>query len=115
LCQRLEKEGIIEPSVSTWLNPVVLVRKKDVNLRIIADLRRLNDLVRLDAYELPKIQELLVKIRDMKYFSVIDLKDGFFQIPIHPLDREKTTFAVNGNLKQFKRMPQGFKNSPAIF
>lgn len=27
-----------------------------------------------------------------KYFTAIDLKDGFFQIPIRECDKEKTTF-----------------------
>lgn len=51
----------------------------------------------------------------MNYFSIIDLKDGFFQIPIEVTDREKTTFKVGSKLMQFTKMPQGFKNSPAIF
>jgi hypothetical protein len=51
----------------------------------------------------------------MKYFSLIDLKDGFFHIPIKKEDREKTTFYTGKKLMQFIRMAQGFKNSPAIF
>jgi hypothetical protein len=51
----------------------------------------------------------------MEYFSLIDLKDGFFQIPIKSEDRPKTTFYTGKKLMQFKRMPQGFKNSPAVF
>ncbi|KRH92645.1 DNA dependent reverse transcriptase [Pseudoloma neurophilia] len=49
-------------------------------------------------------------------FSLIDLKDGYFQVPLHSEDREKTTFLTPDNrLMQFKVMSQGYKNSPAIF
>jgi hypothetical protein len=115
LCKEMECSGIITGSKSEWLNPVVLVRKPSGKLRFCIDLRRLNDCVTLDAYNLPRIDEVFIAIRDMKYFSVIDLKDGYFQIPIEESDQEKTTFAVGNRLMKFKMMPQGFKNSPAIF
>lgn len=68
-----------------------------------------------DEFEIPKIAELISQLRDMKYFSVIDLKDGFFHINIRPQDKEKTTFYTGSRLMQFVKMPQGYKNSPAIF
>lgn len=45
----------------------------------------------------------------------MDLKDGFFQVDIRPEDREKTTFSTGERLMQFKKMPQGYKNSPGVF
>lgn len=115
LIMNLESRGIIEPSVSQWLNPVVLTRKRSGELRFCVDLRRLNDLVILDEFQIPKINELLNELHDKKYFTLIDLKDGFFQIEIRKEDREKTTFYTGSRLMQFVRMPQGYKNSPAIF
>ncbi|KAG0439141.1 Retrovirus-related Pol polyprotein from transposon opus [Dictyocoela muelleri] len=52
----------------------------------------------------------------MKFFSIIYLKDGFFHVKLHDEDKLKTTFldAYNRPM-QFTVMPQGFKNSPAIF
>ena len=115
LVNDLEQRGIVEPSKSTWLNPVVLVEKKSGEMRFCVDFRRLNKLVRLDGYELPNIQQLISKLGGKKWFTVIDLKDGFFQIPIEHKDKEKTTFFTGTRLMQFRKMPQGFKNSPAIF
>jgi hypothetical protein len=114
LVDELEQKGIVEESVSLWLNPVVLVRKKNGKLRFCVDFRRLNELVELDSYQIPKISEITGMLRDQKYFSTIDLKDGFFQVPIAPGDREKTTFFTGKKLMQFKNMPQGYKNSLAI-
>jgi hypothetical protein len=114
LTRELEDEGVIEESNSLWMNPVVLVRKKNGELRFCIDFRKLNDLVDLDHYEIPKISELLGLLRDAKIFTLIDLKNGFFNIDLAEKDREKTTFFTGTRMMQFKRMPQGFKNSPDI-
>jgi hypothetical protein len=75
----------------------------------------LNEKVEPDGFELPKISEIISVLRDQKYFTRLDLKDGFFQIPIRKEDKEKTAFFTGKKLMQFTRMPQGFRNSPAIF
>lgn len=115
LVQDLEKKGIIEESNSSWLNPVVLVRKKTGEFRFCVDFRRLNDIVDLDGFEILKIQELISLLHRKSYFTSIDLKDGFFQIPIREEDKVKTAFYAGKRLMQFRKMPQGFKNSSAIF
>jgi hypothetical protein len=79
------------------------------------DLRRLNDIVVLDEFEIPKISELIHQLHGMKYFTRIDLKDGFFQVKIEKEDCQKTAFFTGNRLMQFTCMPQGYKNSPAIF
>lgn len=115
LVDDLVERDIVEKSTSSWLNPCVLVRKKNGKLRFCGDFRKLNDLVEIDGFEIPKIQELISLLHGKKYFTCIDLKDGFFQIPIRECDKEKTAFYTGKRLMQFKKMPQGFKNSPAIF
>ena len=52
LVNDLERRGIVKPSVSVWLNPVVLVRKKTGALRFCIDFRKLNDLVDLEFQEI---------------------------------------------------------------
>lgn len=115
LVKNLEAEGVIEKSNSCWLNPVVLTRKRNVDLRFCLDLRRLNDAVTLDEFEIPNIGEILGQLHNKKYFTLIDLKDGFFQIEIEKEDKEKTAFYTGSRLMHFVRMPQGYKNAPAIF
>lgn len=108
LVDELEKKGIVEKNTSTWLNPVVLVRKSNGSLRFCMDFRRLNDEVELDRFALPKISELIHSLHGKKIFTTIDLEDGFFQIPIAECDKEKTTFYTGRRLMQFTRMPQGY-------
>ena len=62
------------------------------------------------------MSELIRTLYNKKHFSIIDLKDGYFQVPLSIQDREKTAFLTpDKRLFQFKVMPQGYKNSPAIF
>lgn len=55
LTENMEKKGIIERSNSMWLNPVVLIKKRDISYRFTVDFRRLNDLVDPDGFEIPRI------------------------------------------------------------
>ena len=64
---------------------------------------------------MPSIEKMLTSLRDQSFFSKIDLKDGFFQVPLRRSDYSKTDFKVKYRLYEWKRMPMGFKNSVAIF
>ena len=110
----LEK-GIISPSTSPWASPIVLVHKKSGDLRFCIDYRRLNQITRNDAHPLPGVDDLLDAVRNAKYFTSLDLKSGYWQIPVHPDDREKTAFVTHGGLYEFNRMPFGLATAPATF
>jgi len=101
-------EGVIRPSSSPWSSPVVIVRKKDGKLRFCVDFRRLNKVSKKDAYPLPQINATLDKLRGARYLSTIDLKNGYWQIPLTPESQPLTAFTVAGKgLFEFTVMPFG--------
>ena len=61
-----------------------------------------------DAYPIPRIDESLSKLGDAKFFTTLDLGSAFWQVPLRKQDREKTGFACELGLFQWKRMPFGF-------
>ncbi|KAL7838305.1 hypothetical protein AOLI_G00267090 [Acnodon oligacanthus] len=107
--------GIIEESNSSYASPVVQVRKKNGELRMAVDYRKLNYLTKKDAYPLPRIEETFTLLSGSKWFSVHDLKSGYYQLEVEPSDRPKTAFTTPFRTWQFRRMPQGLTNLPATF
>ena len=108
-------QGIIRTSTSPWVSPIVLVRKKSGEIRFCVDYRKLNQITRHDAHPLPRVDDLLDSVGSAKYFTTLDLKSGYWQIPIHPDDREKTAFVTESGLYEFNRMPFGLRTAPATF
>lgn len=112
----LLEDGMIEKSESPYSSPVVLVRKKDGNWRMCIDFRQLNENSEQDAYPMPHIQPILNRLRNANFLSTIDLRNGYWQIPIRADCRKYTAFCVPGRgLFQWKVMPFGLHSAPATF
>src|SRR5699024_8582773 len=100
---------------SDWLFPLVIIKKKNGEIRMANDLRKLNDITKKDSYPMPRIDEIFERLSQAKVYSRIDLRKGYYQIMLREEDREKTAFAFNGRLYHFKRMPFGACNAPQTF
>ena len=106
---------MIEPSKSPWACGVVMAKKKGGQLRFCCDFRYLNAVTIKDAYPIPRIDESLSKLGDAKFFTTLDLGSAFWQVPLRKQDREKTGFACELGLFQWKRMPFGLCSATATF
>ena len=113
--EMLMEYDMIEPSKSPWACGVVMAKKKGGQLRFCCDFRYLNAVTIKDAYPIPRIDESLSKLRDAKFFTTLDLGSAFWQVPLRKQDREKTGFACEMGLFQWKRMPIGLCNATATF
>ena len=111
----MHRLGVIEESQSPWASPVLLVPKKDGTQRFCTDFRRLNAVTKSDVFPLPRIDDIMDKLGRCQFFTSIDLKHAFWQIPMKPEDREKTAFICGYKLWQYRQMAFGLKNSPATF
>ena len=109
------EHGVIEQSKRDWAAPLVAVQKKDQTLRLCVDYRRLNTSLKSNAYSMPRVDELIDRVRSAKYVSTLDLTKGYWQVSVAESDREKTAFITPYGLFQFKRIPFRFKGAPAIF
>ena len=106
--------GVIEPSRSPWGAPVFIAYRNN-KPRMVIDLRRLNEQVVADEFPLPRQDEILQSLEGSQYLTTLDALAGFTQLSISPEDREKLAFRSHRGLYQFKRMPFGYRNGPAIF
>jgi hypothetical protein len=108
-------QELVENSDSPWASPVVLVKKKNGEVRFCIDYRRLNSVTRKDSYPLPRIEESLEALGGALWFITLDLKSGYWQVPVRKEDREKTAFITRDGLFQFKVLPFGLTCAPATF
>lgn len=106
---------IIRESESPFASPLVLVRKKNGKIRLCVDYRKLNARTIKDAYALPNIEETFSALSGAKWFSVMDLKSGYYQVEMVEEDKHKTAFICPLGFYEFNRMPQGITNAPSTF
>ena len=109
------ENGVIKPSTSPWSSPIVLVQKKNGYMRFCVDYRKLNEISVNDSHPLPLISDLLDSVKDAQYFGLLDLRSGYWQIPVAPEDRAKTAFVTQNGSYEFTRMPFGLKTAPTTF
>lgn len=113
--QELLDSGVIQESESPFASPIVVVRKKDGSVRLCIDYRKLNLQTIKDAYALPKLEDAFSALAGSKWFSVLDLKSGYYQIEMEDSDKQKTAFVCPLGFYEFNRMPQGITNAPSTF
>ena len=107
----IQKQNIIEPSSSPRSSPIVLVGKKDGSTRFCV----VNGVTHKDSYPLPRIDDTIDALAGSKWFSMLDLKSGYWQVQLSEEAKEKTAFSSGSGLWQFKVMPFGLYNTPATF
>ena len=112
----LLESGRIVPSSSPYGAPILFAEKKGGGgLRMCIDYRSLNSNTITDSWPLPRIDEMLARLHGAKYFSKLDLRDGYHQVAIKESDRFKTAFTCRYGTFEFNVMMFGFKNAPAHF
>ena len=106
---------VIEPSISPYSSPVVLVPKKDGSVRFCIDFRKVNKVTEFDAEPMPNMEEVIIKMSGHKFFTKMDLSKGYWQVSLSERSKPLTAFETPRGLFQFKTMPFGLVNSGATF
>ena len=107
------EHGFIRPSQSPWGAPVLFVPKKDGTLRFCVDYQWLNKKTIRNRYPLPLPEEMMDRLRGAQVFSKIDLRSGYWQMPVRKEDVPKTAFRTRWGSYEFLVMPFGVTNAPS--
>jgi hypothetical protein len=114
--ERLVGYGVLRKiNRSEWAAPMFTVTKPDTSLRSIADLRELNKRIRRKPFPIPKIQELLHKLKGFRYATSLDLNMGYYHIKLTPKASSYCTVVLPWGKYEYLRLPMGLCNSPDIF
>nr|KAG5692734.1 hypothetical protein BaRGS_033845 [Batillaria attramentaria] len=113
---QLLASGVIRRSHSPWASNIVLARRKDGRIRLCTDFRQLNNRTAKDSYALPRVEEILDCLGGSSYFSVLDMKSGYYQIEIEECHKQRTAFTVGPlGFYEYNRLPFGLCNAPATY
>jgi len=115
MMDKLLQKGIVEHSESEWAANNVFVPKRDGSMRCTTDFRALNSRTVSDQYPMESVRETLDWLASKKVFTAFDLKDGYFQVQLDESSKPYTAVRTVKGLLQYTRLPQGLKNSPAVF
>ncbi|KAE8224984.1 hypothetical protein CF326_g7943 [Tilletia indica] len=105
---------VVEPSASPVSFPVLMV-KQQAKWRFCVDYRQLNTATVPDRYPLPHIDAVFDTLTGKTVFSSLDALRGYHQMPVKAEDRWKTAFVCHRGLYQYKTVPFGLRNAPAVF
>lgn len=113
----LEKTGVIHKTHSKWNSPIMAVLKPGTGkTRMVHDLRRINDRVKTSPTPVPNPYNALGNLSSKHtVFSVIDLSNAFFCIPLKEELAEVFAFTFRGQQYTYSALPQGFVLSPGVF
>ncbi|GFX47717.1 retrovirus-related Pol polyprotein from transposon 412 [Trichonephila clavipes] len=89
----LEKAEIISKSRSQYNTPALFIKQKE-KWRLVLDFRKLNEITLTQDFAIPTLDDILHEVSGANYFSVLDMKSAFNQIPLHFRDRHKTAFST---------------------
>ena len=109
------QKGIIEFGSSPYAVPTFLVPKPGNRYRCVVDLRRNNKFMVLNSWPLPKIRHIFDSLLGAKMFSVIDLRDAFYSIPVHKDSRDYCAFVMHNASYRYCTSPMGGATSANWF
>lgn len=109
------KNGIAEPSSSSWASPCLLVPKSDNTPRFCSDFRKVNSVTKPDSFPLPRIDDCIDQVGAAKFISRFDLLKGYWQVPLSKRAREIAAFTTPTGLYSYTVMPFGLRNARATF
>ena len=110
-----EEKKILRESHSPYNSPILFVSKPDGSLRMVVDYRKINDITVKNRFPLPRIQDLIDMLSGAKYFSSLDLVNGYRQIALQPSDIPKTAFSTPWGHYESMVLWDGLCNAPSIF
>lgn len=120
--QHYEEMGYIErvpinyPMFLSPLQPFCKKKGDRSNIRIVNDFRALNGYFSTNGRSQIDVRRVIAKIpQTWRCFSVLDLKEGFFSVPIEASIKSLFGFHYSGQRWVYKRLPQGFSFSPILF
>jgi hypothetical protein len=115
--EQLERDGIIEKFVDAtpWVSPLVVIPKKDGDVRLCVDMRAPNQAIQRERQTTPTVDDLIHKLNGATLLTKLDLRSGYHQLSLAEESRHITTFATHKGLHRYKKLNFGTNSASEIF
>ena len=115
--KRMERMDIITKveQPTKWVNPIVVVKKPNGDVRICLDSVKLNKSIQREHYPLKTVEKVAASLGDAKIFTTLDVTSGFYQIKLAEKSTWLTTFNTPFGRYKFERLPFGIVSAPEVF
>ena len=112
---KMKDQGLIEDSISPFNSPVLVVKKKNGEIRPVIDFRNINKNIFIDSFALPKIDEILNSVGNSNFYTTLDIKSAFHHVALDEESKPITAFNAGSSKLQFRVLPFGLSSSPSVF
>ena len=115
--ENMVRQDIIAPVTkpTSWISSMVVVPKKNGDLRICLDPKDLNKAIQREHYPLPTIEDVATRLYGAKVFPILDVCNGFWHVMLDESSSFLTTFHTPFGRYRWKRMPFGICSAPEVF
>ncbi|XP_025405786.1 uncharacterized protein LOC112680027 [Sipha flava] len=115
ILDELLREGTIRESRSPYSSLIVLIKKKNGDTRLCIDYCELNKITVKDNFPAPLIDDQIDSLKNKKYYSLVDLKNGFHHVQMNASSVPYTSFVTPLGQYEYLKMPFGLTNAPKVF
>jgi hypothetical protein len=113
---KLADGGIVRPSRSPWLQPIMVAAKKPPEMfRLCVDYRLVNEATITECMRMPSIDVLQHGLSGKPFITAIDLTSAYHQLPLHQDSVQVTAFGCSAGTFEYNRVPFGLRNAPFEF
>lgn len=100
--QDLVHRGVISPvsEPTEWVNSLVITEKKNGTLRVCLDPRDLNKAIKRQHYSIPTPEDVCSNLAGKSIFTILDKKDGYWQIKLDEPSSKLCTFNSHSGSSQ---------------
>ena len=108
-------ERVPENQPTPWVSPIVVVPKKDGNVRLCVDMRMANEAIKRVRHPIPTVEDISLELNGAQWFSKLDLSQAYHQLELDEGRRYITTFSTHVGLFRYKRLNYGTNAAAEIF
>ena len=105
----LKENDIIEKikGPTTLVSPLVIVPKRDGDIRITIDMRVANQAIKRERHSIPTVEEIVQEMNEACHFSKLEISSGYHKLELDAASREITNFSTSFGPRRHKRLTLG--------